>query len=205
MFFKLRPIVPFLVLSSPGQELLQLNMLQLTLTSFSRFRMRAGVHEHCPATHLLKWDHWTPQNHGATGSIAVNERDNNSEWFLHGGKCIFDPQSDILMAVHSRSVPMLEFYSSLKQENFAPMRHAQKILVLFGCIFICEQTFSVMKFNKFRYRSSSTYDYLHSHIRHSARFLCMSSSPKQTKMKLMSCLSITYCKTPFQYLSRLSS
>ncbi|XP_075067564.1 general transcription factor II-I repeat domain-containing protein 2A-like [Mixophyes fleayi] len=68
---------------------------------------------------------------------------------------LIDLQSDTLLAAHFRSVPLLEFYSSLKEENFPHMRrHALKILVLFGSTYICEQTFSVMKFNKSRHRSS---------------------------------------------------
>ena len=39
-------------------------------------------------------------------------------------------------------------------------RHAQKMLVLFGSTYICEQTFSVMKFTKSRYRSSLTDEHL---------------------------------------------
>lgn len=39
-------------------------------------------------------------------------------------------------------------------------KHAQKMLVLFGSTYACEQTFSVMKFTKSRYRSSLTDDHL---------------------------------------------
>ena len=59
-----------------------------------------------------------------------------------------------------------DIYSSLKEENFPHMRrHAQKILVLFGSTYVCEQTFSVMKFNKSRYRSSITDDHLSAVLR----------------------------------------
>ena len=78
---------------------------------------------------------------------------------------LIDLQSDTLLAEHFRSVPLLDFYSSLK-ENFPHMRrHAQKILVLFGSTYVCEQTFSVMKFNKSRYRSSITDDHLSAVLR----------------------------------------
>ncbi|XP_063820002.1 general transcription factor II-I repeat domain-containing protein 2A-like [Pseudophryne corroboree] len=56
---------------------------------------------------------------------------------------LIDLQSDTLLAEHFRSVPLLEFYSSLKEENFPHMRrHALRILVLFGSTYTCEQTFS---------------------------------------------------------------
>ena len=74
---------------------------------------------------------------------------------------LIDLQSETLLAEHFKSVSLLDFYSSLKEENFPHMRrHAQKMLVLFGSTYICEQTFSVMKFNKSRYRSSLTDDHL---------------------------------------------
>ena len=75
---------------------------------------------------------------------------------------LIDLQSDTLLAEHFKSVSLLDFYSSLKEENFPHMRrHApQKILVLFGSTSVCEQTFSVMKFNKSRYRSSIADDHL---------------------------------------------
>ncbi|XP_074513994.1 general transcription factor II-I repeat domain-containing protein 2A-like [Sebastes fasciatus] len=79
---------------------------------------------------------------------------------------LIDLQSDTLLAEHFRSVSLLDFYSSLKEENFPHMRrHAQKILVLFGSTYVCEQTFSVMKFNKSRYRSSITDDHLSAVLR----------------------------------------
>ena len=79
---------------------------------------------------------------------------------------LVDLQSDTLLAEHFKSVSLLEFYSSLKEENFPYMRrHAQKMLVLFGSTYICEQTFSVMKFNKSRYRSSLTDDHLSTVLR----------------------------------------
>ncbi|CAN2391899.1 general transcription factor II-I repeat domain-containing protein, partial [Pristimantis euphronides] len=72
---------------------------------------------------------------------------------------LIDLQSDNLLS--SKSVSLLEFYSSLKEENFPHIRrHAQRMLVLFGSTYRCEQTFSVMKFNKSRYRSSLSDDHL---------------------------------------------
>lgn len=74
---------------------------------------------------------------------------------------LIDLQSDILLAEHFRSVSLLDFYSSFKEENFPHLRrHAQRILVLFGSTYNCEQTFSVMKFNKSKHRSSMTDDHL---------------------------------------------
>ncbi|XP_034548006.1 general transcription factor II-I repeat domain-containing protein 2B-like [Notolabrus celidotus] len=78
---------------------------------------------------------------------------------------LIDLQSDAVLAEHFNSGSLLDFYSSLK-ENFLNMRrHAQKMLVLFGSTYICEQTFSMMKFTKSRYRSSLTDDHLSAVLR----------------------------------------
>lgn len=77
-----------------------------------------------------------------------------------------DLQSDAALAEHFKSGSLLDFYSSLKEENFPNMRrHAQKMFVLFGSTYICEQTFSVIRFNKSRYRSSLTDDHLSALLR----------------------------------------
>lgn len=79
---------------------------------------------------------------------------------------LIDLQSDTLLAEHFKSQSLLEFYSSLKEEKFPNMRtHAQRMFVLFGSTYICEQTFSVMKFNKSMYRSSLTDDHLSAVLR----------------------------------------
>lgn len=79
---------------------------------------------------------------------------------------LIDLQSDAVLAEQFKSGSLLDFYSSLKKENFPNMRrHAQKMLVLFGSTYICEQTFSVMKFTKSRYRSSLTDDHLSALLR----------------------------------------
>lgn len=67
---------------------------------------------------------------------------------------LIDLQSDTVLAEHFKSASLLEFYSSLKEENFPDMRkRAQKMLVLLGSTYTCEQAFSIMKFTKSRYRS----------------------------------------------------
>ena len=79
---------------------------------------------------------------------------------------LIDLQSDAVLKEHFKSASLLEFYSALKQENFPNMRkHAQKMLVLFGSTYICEQTFSVMKYVKSRYRSSLTDEHLSALLR----------------------------------------
>ncbi len=79
---------------------------------------------------------------------------------------LLDLQSDAVLAEHFKSGSLLDFYSSLKEENFPNMRrHAQKMLVLFGSTYICEQTFSMMKFTKSRYRSTLADDHLSAVLR----------------------------------------
>ena len=79
---------------------------------------------------------------------------------------LIDLQADAELAEHFKSGSLLDFYSSLKEENFPNIRrHAQKMLVLFGSTYICEQTFSVMKFTKSRYRSSLTDEHLSAVLR----------------------------------------
>ncbi|KAJ7992782.1 hypothetical protein DPEC_G00282270 [Dallia pectoralis] len=79
---------------------------------------------------------------------------------------LIDLQSDSQLKEHFKSASLLEFYSALKEENFSNIkRHAQKMLVLFGSTYICEQTFSVMKFTKSRYRSSLTDEHLSAVLR----------------------------------------
>ena len=79
---------------------------------------------------------------------------------------LIDLQSDAALVDKFKSTSLLDFYSSLKVESFPNLRtHAQKMLVLFGSTYICEQTFSVMKYNKSKYRSSLTDDHLSAVLR----------------------------------------
>ncbi|XP_044075180.1 general transcription factor II-I repeat domain-containing protein 2B-like [Siniperca chuatsi] len=79
---------------------------------------------------------------------------------------LIDLQSDAVLAEHFKSGSLLDFYSSLKEEDFPNLRrHAQKMLVLFGSTYICEQTFSMMKFTKSRYRCALTDDHLSAVLR----------------------------------------
>ncbi|GCC31984.1 hypothetical protein chiPu_0010444 [Chiloscyllium punctatum] len=50
---------------------------------------------------------------------------------------LIDLQSDTLLAEYFRSVSLLDFYASLKEENFPHIwRHAQKVLVLVGSTYV---------------------------------------------------------------------
>uniref|UniRef100_A0A096MCD0 HAT C-terminal dimerisation domain-containing protein n=1 Tax=Poecilia formosa TaxID=48698 RepID=A0A096MCD0_POEFO len=57
----------------------------------------------------------------------------------------------IVLGENFKTGSLLDSCSSLKEENFPNIRkHAQKMFVLFGSTYICEQTFSVMKLAKRR-------------------------------------------------------
>ena len=74
---------------------------------------------------------------------------------------LIDLQSDAVLKEHFKSGSLLNFYSSLMEENFPNMRrHARKMLVLLGSTYICEQLFSVMRLTKSWFRSSLTDDHL---------------------------------------------
>lgn len=50
---------------------------------------------------------------------------------------LIDLQSETVLAEHFKSASLLEFYSSLKEENFPNMRkQAQKMLILFGSTYL---------------------------------------------------------------------
>lgn len=59
-------------------------------------------------------------------------------------------------------VSLLGWYFSLKEENLPHIgRPAQKMLVLYGSTFICQQTNTGMKFKKSKYRFSVSDDHLY--------------------------------------------
>jgi 17beta-estradiol 17-dehydrogenase/3beta-hydroxysteroid 3-dehydrogenase/mitotic-spindle organizing protein 1 len=79
---------------------------------------------------------------------------------------LIDLQCDALLAEQFKSVPLPNFYASLNLQTFPRVKaHARKMLVLFGSTYICEQTFSVMKFNKSKHRSAMTDDHLSAVLR----------------------------------------
>lgn len=79
---------------------------------------------------------------------------------------LIDLQSDAVLKENFHSLPLKEFYASLKDDCFPNLRGmAQKILALFGSTYVCEQTFSVMNINKSRHRSLLTDEHLKSILR----------------------------------------
>ena len=76
---------------------------QLTLTIFPSLWMRAVLYVYTFQPLIFLRGIITEfKTHGGTCSHAVNERDNNREWFLHTGK-----QTYTLLAEHLKSVPLL--------------------------------------------------------------------------------------------------
>ena len=70
---------------------------------------------------------------------------------------LIDLQSDAVIGELFKTISLTRFYAYLDEQNFPKIRsHAQKMFVLFESTYVCEQTFSVMKYNKSRHRSSLT-------------------------------------------------
>uniref|UniRef100_G1QAM5 HAT C-terminal dimerisation domain-containing protein n=1 Tax=Myotis lucifugus TaxID=59463 RepID=G1QAM5_MYOLU len=79
---------------------------------------------------------------------------------------LIDLQSDFVLKEKFSSLELRDFYASLNEATFPNIRRmAQKILVLFGSTYVCEQTFSVMNINKAPHRSSLTDEHLRSILR----------------------------------------
>ncbi|KAK7127116.1 hypothetical protein R3I94_018341 [Phoxinus phoxinus] len=79
---------------------------------------------------------------------------------------LIDLQCDSVLKERFDSLNVDEFYASLNENKFPNIRKlAQKMLVLFGSTYVCEQTFSVMNINKTRHRSQLTDDHLRSVLR----------------------------------------
>nr|KAF6360164.1 hypothetical protein mMyoMyo1_011117 [Myotis myotis] len=79
---------------------------------------------------------------------------------------LIDLQSDFVLKEKFSSLELRDFYASLNEATFPNIRRmAQKILVLFGSTYICEQTFSVVNINKAPHRSSLTDEHLRSILR----------------------------------------
>ena len=70
---------------------------------------------------------------------------------------LIDLQSDYLLKDKFQVLKLNELYASLNDATFPNIRKmAQRMLVLFGSTYICEQTFSLMTFNKSNQRSRLT-------------------------------------------------
>lgn len=79
---------------------------------------------------------------------------------------LIDLQSDSVSKEKFRSLKLDDFYASLNEATFPNLRRtAQKMLALFGSTYVCEQTFSIMNFNKARHRSRLTDQHLRSILR----------------------------------------
>ena len=79
---------------------------------------------------------------------------------------LIDLQSDSVFKDKFNSLKLNDFYASLNEATFPNLRRtAQKMLVLFGSTYVCEQTFSVMNINKSPHRSKLTDQHLKSVLR----------------------------------------
>ena len=79
---------------------------------------------------------------------------------------LIDLRSDAVIGELFKTMSLTRFYASLDEQNFPKIRsHAQKMFVLFGSTYVCEQTFSVMKYYKSRHRLSLTDSHLSAILR----------------------------------------
>ena len=77
---------------------------------------------------------------------------------------LIDLQSKSVLKDKFNSVK--KFFASLNETKFSNIRQlAQKMLVLFGSTYVCEQMFSVMKINKTRHRAQLTDEHLRAVLR----------------------------------------
>lgn len=67
---------------------------------------------------------------------------------------LIELQNDAECRNRHQMLPLIDFYRQLDKERFQEIRtFAKKMLSLFGSTYLCEQTFSVMNFNKNRVRT----------------------------------------------------
>ncbi len=79
---------------------------------------------------------------------------------------LIDMQCDSTLKEKFQTAPVNQFYASLGEFFFPNIKkHAQRILVLFGSTYVCEQTYSVMNYNKSHRRSNLTNDHLSAILR----------------------------------------
>lgn len=77
-----------------------------------------------------------------------------------------DLQCDTILNERFHSLKLDEFNASLSAAKFPNIQKmAQRMLVLFGSTYVCEQTFSVMNYNKAPHRSQSSDEHLRSVLR----------------------------------------
>ncbi|CAM2112122.1 unnamed protein product [Caretta caretta] len=78
---------------------------------------------------------------------------------------LIDLQCDSTLKEKYSSEKLDQFYASLSETKFPNIcKVAQKILVLFGFTCVCEQTFSLLNYNKSRYRSQLTDQHVSSEL-----------------------------------------
>ncbi|KAI7790853.1 putative general transcription factor II-I repeat domain-containing protein 2-like [Triplophysa rosa] len=79
---------------------------------------------------------------------------------------LIDIQCDITLKEKFQTTPVIQFYASLDENKFPNIKkHAQRMLVLFGSTYVCEQTYSIMNYNKAHRRSNLTNSHLSAILR----------------------------------------
>ncbi len=79
---------------------------------------------------------------------------------------LIDMQCDSTLKEKFQTAPVNQFYASLSEKCFPNIKkHAQRMFVLFGSTYVCEQTYSVMNYNKSHRRSNLTNDHLSAILR----------------------------------------
>ncbi|KAI7789436.1 putative general transcription factor II-I repeat domain-containing protein 2-like [Triplophysa rosa] len=79
---------------------------------------------------------------------------------------LIDIQCDITLKEKFQTTPVIQFYASLDENKFPNIKkHAQRMHVLFGSTYVCEQTYSIMNYNKAHRRSNLTNSHLSAILR----------------------------------------
>jgi predicted KAP-like P-loop ATPase len=98
---------------------------------------------------------------------------------------VIDLQCDTtLKIVFKEKTNLVDFYGSLPSENYKELkRFAQEMINMFGSIYICEQTFSILNYRKNKHCSRLSDSHLEAILRLSTKKMHANVKKLATKMQ----------------------